>query len=60
MKWNMLTSGFLCLFPGLLYGLEGDARRTFQKQPLKVTNMGVAPAYLTPKSYQYGCGTGIF
>ena len=29
-------------------GHDGDARQNFQKQPLKVTNMGVAPAYFDP------------
>ena len=29
---------------GLACRHEGDARRKFRKQPLKVTNMGVAPA----------------
>ena len=33
------------LYPGggILYITEGDARRNFQKQPLKVTISGVAP-----------------
>ena len=33
---------------GLPCGHDGDARRKFQKQPLKVTNMGVAPACFDP------------
>ena len=34
---------------GLLCGHNGrDACRNFQKQLLKVTNMGVAPAYFDP------------
>ena len=28
--------------------MTGNACRNFQKQPLKVTNMGVAPAYFDP------------
>ena len=33
---------------GLPYITEGDARRNFQKQPLKVTILGVAPANFIP------------
>ena len=33
----------------LLYITDGDARRNFQKQPLKVTILGVAPANFTPQ-----------
>ena len=40
----------ICCIPGwgggggLPYKTDGDARRNFQKQPLKVTILGVAPA----------------
>ena len=33
---------------GLLYITDGDDRRNFQKQPLKVTILGVAPANFIP------------
>ena len=33
---------------GLPYIAEGDACRNFQKQPLKVTILGVAPANFIP------------
>ena len=33
---------------GLPYVTEGDARRNFQKQALKVTILGVAPANFIP------------
>ena len=33
---------------GLPYITDGDARRNFQKQPLKVTMLGVAPANFIP------------
>ena len=33
---------------GLPYIIDGDARRNFQKQPLKVTILGVAPANFIP------------
>ena len=38
------------LIPGgrLPYITKGHARRNFQKQPLKVTILGVAPANFTP------------
>ena len=33
---------------GLTYKTDGDARRHFQKKPLKVTILGVAPANFIP------------
>ena len=33
---------------GLPYITDGDARRNFQKKPLKVTILGVAPANFIP------------
>ena len=33
---------------GLLYITDGDARRNFQKKPLKDTILGVAPANFVP------------
>ena len=33
---------------GLQYITDGDARRNFQKKPLKVTILGVAPANFIP------------
>ena len=33
---------------GLPYTNDGDTRRNFQKQPLKVTILGVAPADFIP------------
>ena len=33
---------------GLPYTNDGDTRRNFQKQPLKVTILGVAPANFIP------------
>ena len=34
---------------GLPYIIDGDAHRNFQKKPLKVTTLGVAPANYIPK-----------
>ena len=47
---NCVSNYYLVqLFPGgLQYIIDGDARRNFQKQPLKVTILGVAQANFIP------------
>ena len=54
-KKRLLHLGKCCYIPGvgkggggLPYITDGDARRNFQKQPLKVTILGVAPANFIP------------
>ena len=44
------TNGGLSVPPGggLPYKTDGDAHQNFQKQPLKVTILGVAPANFIP------------
>ena len=53
MQCSRETNGGLSVPPGggggrLPYKTDGDARQNFQKQPLKVTILGVAPANFIP------------